>query len=86
MLFIYCSITVYKKILATSTIPTVEEKDASPLRLKELQSYINELNNDGEYLIEVVATYRNKQMTKWLREKCLNINHQHDSWNFFKTI
>ena len=77
---------MYKKILATSTVPTVEEKDASPLRLKELQSYINELNNDGEYLIEVVATYRNKQMTKWLREKCLNINHQHDSWSFFKTI
>ena len=55
---------MYKKILATSAIPTVEEKDASLLRLKELQSYINELNNDGEYLIEVVATYRNKQMTK----------------------
>lgn len=39
-----------------------------------------------DYLIEVVATNRHKQITIWLREECLNIDHKYEPWHFSNDI
>ena len=54
----------------------------------ELQGFVNclvELENDG-VILSAVATDRNRQLAKWMRENWLNIEHCFDPWHFSKNI
>ena len=85
----YCTYTCQspstKKIIVSSTIQTVKGKGSSPLELKGLQNCLGELSAD-KYPVKTVATDRNRQVAKWLREEHSEITHKYDPWHFAKNI
>lgn len=85
----YCTYTfqspITKKIVATSTIQTTNGKGSAPLELKGFINCLEELETD-EFNLTVVATDRNRQLAKWIRENRDSIEHCFDPWHFSKNI
>ena len=85
----YCTYSIQcpssKKIIASTTIQTVNGKGSAPLELAAFQDCLKQLKDDG-YPIEKIATDRNKQIAKWVRENIPNISHGYDPWHFAKNI
>ena len=85
----YCTYTcqspVTKKIIATTTIQTSKGKGSSPLELEGFKSCLHELESYG-FRLKSIATDRNAQITKWLRENRVSIEHCFDCWHFSKNI
>ena len=74
-----------KKIIATSTVQTKSGKGSAPLEHEGFVNCLADLKNDG-VSVNKISTDRNKQIAKWLREKCPNIRHCYDPWHFAKNI
>ena len=74
-----------KKIIATTTIQTSKGKGSSPLELEGFKSCLHELESYG-FRLKSIATDRNAQITKWLRENRVSIEHCFDCWHFSKNI
>lgn len=81
----YCSYTLTGKIIAQSTIQTAKGKGSAPLELKTFQNCLEQLISNS-FNVTVVATDRNKQLSKWLRKERPEIKHRYDSWYFLKNI
>ena len=80
-----CQSPSTKKIIATSTIQTISGKGSAPL---ELVGFINCLKqlSDNSFSVDTIATDRNKQLAKWLRDERPDIKHCYDPWHFVKNI
>ena len=67
----YCSYSCQdpktKKILVTKTVQTTKGKGSSPLELKGFQQCVEELEK-LKFNLTAIATDRNKQIAKWIRE------------------
>ena len=73
----YCTYTcqspVTKKIIATSTIQTSKGKSSAPLELQGFMNCLHDLESNG-FAFKSIATDRNSQIAKWLRENQYNIS------------
>lgn len=85
----YCTYTCQsastKKIISTSTIQTSKGKGSAPLELQGFRNCLEDLESDS-FDLSAVATDRNRQLVKWLRENRSAINHCFDPWHFSKNI
>ena len=85
----YCTYTCQtpdtKKIIAVSTLQTSKGKGSAPLELEGFKNCLTELERGG-YNIVKVATDRNMQLAKWLRENRALIKRIYDTWHFAKNI
>ena len=85
----YCTYTCQspstKKIVATNTIQTVKGKGSSPLELRAFQNCLQDLDSVG-FVVNTVATDRNKQVAKLIRTEHTEIVHNYDPWHFSKNI
>lgn len=85
----YCTYTCQspftKKIIASSTVQTLKGKGSSPLELTSFKNCLDDLEADG-FEISVVATDRNRQLAKWLRDEKPSVKHKFDPWHFSKNI
>lgn len=85
----YCTYTcqspVTKKIIATSTIQTSKGKGSAPLELQGFMNCLHDLESNG-FAFKSIATDRNSQIAKWLRENRSSIQHCFDCWHFSKNI
>ena len=73
----YCTYTI-----ATTTIQTSKGKGSSPLELEGFKSCLHELES-YDFRLKSIATDRNAQITKWLRENRVSIEHCFDCWHFW---
>ena len=80
-----CQLPETKKIIATSTIQTTKDKGSAPLELEGLKNCLNDLETSG-FKVKKVATDRNMQLAKWLRENRSYIIRNYDTWHFAKNI
>ena len=82
----YCTYTcqspVTKRIIATTTIQTSKGKGSSPLELEGFKSCLHELES-YDFRLKSIATDRNAQITKWLRENRVSIEHCFDCCHFW---
>ena len=85
----YCTYTCQspstKKIVATNTIQTDKGKGSSPLEMGAFQNCLQDLDSVG-FVVNTVATDRNKQVAKWIRTERPEIVHKYDPWHFSKNI
>lgn len=85
----YCTYSLQspttKKIIATSTVQTSKGKGSSPLELVGFKECLEQLERN-DFTVSTIATDRNKQLSKWLREQRPGINHRYDPWHFAKNI
>ena len=65
------------KIIATVTLQNASEKGSALFELKGLQEYLQDLSSVSYTVI--IATGRNKQVAKRIREKHLEIEHDFES-------
>lgn len=80
-----CQSPSTNKIVATATLQTVKGKGSSPLEMQGFKDCLNQLDGD-DFKVTTVATDRNKQIAKWLREERPEIIHRYDPWHFSKNI
>ena len=83
VLYIFLAIANYKKNIASVTPQKGSGKVA--LELKGLQECLQDLSKVG-YTINVIATDRNRQIAKWIREELPDVAHKFDLWHFVKNI
>ena len=85
----YCTYTcqspVSKKIVVSKTLQTTQGKGSAPLELKCFKDCLEELSEVG-FSVDVVATDRNMQIAKWVREEKPELTHRYDLWHFVKNI
>ena len=80
-----CQAPSTTKIVATATLQTSKGKGSSPSELEGFKECLPQLDSD-EYIVNTVATDRNKQLAKWLREQIPSMKHQYDPWHFAENI
>ena len=80
-----CQSPSTNKIVATATLQTVKGKGSSPLEMEGFKECLNQLDDD-EFEVSTVATDRNRQISKWLREQRPDMKHRYDPWHFAKNI
>ena len=68
-----------------NTIQTVKGKGSSPLELRAFQNCLQDLDSVG-FVVNTVATDRNKQVAKWIRTERPEIVHKYYPWHFSKNI
>ena len=76
---------ITKKIIASVTLQKDSGKGSASPELKRLQECLQDLSNVG-YTINVIATDKNRQIAKWIREELPEIAHKFDPWHFVKNI
>ncbi|XP_057297107.1 uncharacterized protein LOC130626005 [Hydractinia symbiolongicarpus] len=85
----YCTYSLQSsasnKIVATTTIQTTTGKGSAPLELQGFKNCLEQLSSDN-YPVGRVATDRNRQIAKWIRENRLDIMHRYDPWHFAKNM
>lgn len=85
----YCTYTCQspetKKIIATSTVQTSKGKGSAPLELEGFKNCLTDLESSG-FKVKKIATDRNMQLAKWLRENRARIIRNYDTWHFSKNI
>eukprot|EP00111_Clytia_hemisphaerica_P000057 TCONS_00000137-protein len=85
----YCTYTCQspetKKIIATSTVQTSKGKGSAPLELEGFKNCLTDLESSG-FKVKKIATDRNMQLAKWLRENRARIIRKYDTWHFSKNI
>jgi len=80
-----CQSPSSKKVVATSTIQCEKGRGSSPLEVKGFINCLEQFDKDS-FPISTVATDRNRQLAKWLREERPEIEHTYDLWHFSKNI
>ena len=77
--------TSTKKVLVCSTIQTITGKGSATLEMKGFQNCLSDLESD-HFPVSTVATDRNKQIAKWVRNERAALKHKYDAWHFVKNI
>ena len=85
----YCTyslqLPITKKIIASITLQRDSGRGSASFELKGQQERLQDLSNVG-YTINVIATDRNRQIAKWIREEIPEVAHKFDPWHFVKNI
>ena len=76
---------ITKIFFASVTLQKDSGKGSASLELKGLQECLQDLSNVG-CTINVIATDRNRQIAKWIREELPEVAHKFDLWHFVKNI
>ena len=85
----YCTyslqLPITKKIIASVTLQKDSGKGSALSELKRLQECLQDLPNVG-CTITVIATDRNREIAKWIRQELSENAHKFDPWHFVKNI
>ena len=60
-------------------------KGSAPLELIGFKNCLKQLE-DESFNVETIATDRNKQLAKWVREERPKVKHRFDPWHFVKNV